>query len=590
MALETHRGLRLEVTGRAMSGRLVSGGPPRRILRYLLSLPAAMVLVLLVAPMVRTTIWAFRSEEWYGLGNFVAIVTDQASSRALLHTAVWVAVVAALVIIAFWLAVMSRRVERWWLAFMGILVLPFGASALASGAAFRLIFDPTPERGTVSAIVTAVFNQSPPVWLGPTLIWFVLVSAFAWSWLGFAVSLFRAGLRTVPEDVLRRALVEKSAGPRLWAIVGLLKPVGGIILLTLVVAAARLFDLVLIATPGPMQDEVDTVALHWWRLTAKSVDPGRPAALAVALFCGLAALALLLSRAMGRPRRVPKTPPWWRRADPPGRPRARRWSVVVGFVVCLLWAFPVLVLVATALHSPSDAGAVGWWNAGVDGLSFESIRQVSAAGLVSSLASTLAVALGATAVLVVVTVFAAPALAITVPSQVAKVLVAFLTVLSVAPVQMYVVPLREAFTALGLAGSRLPLIVVHAAAGLPLAVLVVRAALISAPDRPALDALLGQTGPLTGLRRIWDRAGPALVAMAVLEFVSVWNDFVISFFISGPGSSPLTLVLWGEARQFSASAGTVAASALLSGLVPVVVLLGTWRRWVVPGLTGGLLR
>jgi alpha-glucoside transport system permease protein len=219
-----------------------------------------------------------------------------------------------------------------------------------------------------------------------------------------------------------------------------------------------------------------------------------------------------------------------------------------------------------------------------------SFRQIVDSGLLSSLWSTLVVALGATSLLVVVALLATPALSLRVPDWASRLVVAVLTMLAVAPVQMYAVPLRDAFTSLGVVGSRLPLIVVHVAAGLPLAVLILRAALLSS-HRPTLDdALLGQTSPLTALRRLWNRAGAALVAVAVMEFVQVWNDFIVSLFVSGPGSNPLTIVLWGEARQFASSVGTIAASAVLSALVPVVVLLLVWRRWMVPGLTGGLLR
>ncbi|HVV19573.1 MAG TPA: hypothetical protein VHF06_09065, partial [Pseudonocardiaceae bacterium] len=75
----------------------------------------------------------------------------------------------------------------------------------------------------------------------------------------------------------------------------------------------------------------------------------------------------------------------------------------------------------------------------------------------------------------------------------------------------------------------------------------------------------------------------------VLEFVVVWNDFTVGFLISGPEASPLALVLRGEARQFATSAAPVAASAVVSSVVPVLVLLATWRR-VVAGLSGGAPR
>jgi len=248
MAVESHRGLRLEVTSRPMSGRLVPGRPPRKIGRYLLGLPAATLVLLLVTPMLRTLVWAFREDGSWTLRHLVGGATQ----RALLHTLAWVGIAAGLVVVSFLLALASLRFERWGTAFMGVLVLPFGISALTSGAAFRLLYDPTPERGTVSALAALVGES--PVWLGPGLIWFVLVSAFAWTWLGFAVSLFRAGLRAIPEDVERVGQAHGASWFQLLRIrIRLVLPVGALILLTLVVAAARLFDLILIVTPGPMR-------------------------------------------------------------------------------------------------------------------------------------------------------------------------------------------------------------------------------------------------------------------------------------------------------------------------------------------------
>ena len=89
------------------------------------------------------------------------------------------------------IAVLSRQVGKLWRILLYVLILPFGVSAVVSGAVFRLIFDPNPERGMASALF-----GGGATWLGPDLIWWVLASAFAWSWLGFVVVLFRAGLDT----------------------------------------------------------------------------------------------------------------------------------------------------------------------------------------------------------------------------------------------------------------------------------------------------------------------------------------------------------------------------------------------------------
>lgn len=590
MPIVSHRDLRLEVTSRSMSGPLVPGRPPVKVLDFVLAIPAAMVLVLLIVPMLLTVVDAFDADR-LGFGNFAAVLSDPDALRALWHTGLWILTALALGVVSFGIAVLSRAVDRWWLAFMVVIVLPFGASAVASGAAFRLMFDPAPERGLASALAYEIFGQTP-VWLGPGLIWFVLVSSFCWTWLGFAVSLFRAGLRASPEGVIRRARVEGASRLRQLRIrIQALRPVSATILLTLVVAAVRLFDLVLIATPGPMQDDVDTVAVHWWRLTATPLeDQGQPAALAVILFAMLGVIALVLSRAMGGPRKVPKSPPhWWRERGREPDVHTRGWSIVIGSGICILWALPVISLVATSFRDPIDAGAEGWWRPGVSGLSLESLA-ISAPGLVESLSTTLTVALGATILVVGTGIFAARALALSTRPVLARIVVATLTLLAVAPVQMYAIPLRRAFTALSLAGSDFSLIFVHAAAALPLAILILRAALLAAPDTREVGALRGQTRATTAANRLWANAGRAVVAVGVIEFVQVWNDFIIALLVSGPGSSPLTLVLWGEARQFGTSAGTVAASAVVSAVVPVAVLLATWRRWVVPGLTGGVLR
>jgi alpha-glucoside transport system permease protein len=163
---------------------------------------------------------------------------------------------------------------------------------------------------------------------------------------------------------------------------------------------------------------------------------------------------------------------------------------------------------------------------------------------------------------------------------------AVFVVLAVTPVQMYAAPLRDAIDAAGLAGSRVALALVHAAAGLPFAVLLLRSAFASAPPAVVSEALQGPVRQSAVLATVQRTYRPALVAVAVLEFALVWNDFIVGFLISGPGTTPLSLVLWGEARQFSVSSGPVAAAATVASVVPVVLLLSFWRT-VVRGLTTG---
>jgi alpha-glucoside transport system permease protein len=551
MNIDVDDGLTLEVTGRELSDGLPVTGQHGR--RYLLGVPAALLIALLVVPMVWTLGWALDADVPV-VGNFRDLFTDPAALRSAWHSVLWVGIAVVLIVVGYGVAVLSRHVGRkLWRVLLYALILPFGVSAVVSGAVFRLIFDPNPERG----MATALFGGNV-TWLGPDLIWWVLASAFAWSWLGFVVVLFRAGLESAGGATFR-------LGRWTLARPG---PVTPIVVLTVLVAAIRVFDLVLIATPGSIADDVDVVGLHWWRMVLGSADTGGPAALAVLLFAVVAVLSATGMRTTRAP--AGHAPP---ATDDRRAPRWWSWPLVG--LIGLLWIMPVLVLVLTALHSPESAGAVGWWH--FDPVSLSSFAAVGSTWLWPAVAGSFLIAGLATGLVLVAAVPLAYLLTWVAPRRLAGLLTGLLAILAVAPVQMYAGPLGAAFDALGLTGARAPLALVHAAAGLPFATLVLRTAFLAAPardGRPALDSMW-RRGPY----------GTTLVAAGVLEFILVWNDFIVGFLINGSASSPLTLLLWGEARQFGSSAGTVAAAAVVSAVVPITLLLVTWKR-VVAGLTG----
>jgi alpha-glucoside transport system permease protein len=583
MGLTSH-GLRIELAGREIVGRPVPGKPRRPYVPYLLGLPALLLSLLLLVPIAVTTATAFSVGDGIGLSNF-AVVGDPAALRAIGNSLVWILVALALVAAGFGLAVVSYRLPGLLSILQPALVVPFAVSVLVSGATFRLIFDPAPERGTVTAVVTRLFGISP-VWLGPGLFWLVLVSAFGWTWLGYVVSLFRAGLDAIEEDVTRTVAAEGLTGwRRLLAVeLPILRPISGVVTLTLVIAAVRVFDLVLIVVPGPMQAEAEVLGLNWWHSTSAGADPGRTAALGLVMFAIVAAVGLLGVRGLRRRWAMPAMPA--RTVPRPAPPkRSRRIGWTIGFGVSLVWIFPALVLVATALHSPREAGLRGWWSPA--GLGFESFAAVSHVGLWRAIWSTLLITTVATAVLLIVAVPTAYLLAWGgLPQRLGRVVNAAFVVLAVTPVQMYAAPLRDAFASAGFGGSRIALGLVHAAAGLPFAVLLLRSAFAAAPPGLVSEALQGHASQSTVLAAVRHTYRPALVAVAVLEFALVWNDFIVGFLIGGSGATPLSLVLWGEARQFAVSGGTIAAAAVVASVVPVVLLLRFWPT-VVRGLTVG---
>ncbi|MGW2068341.1 ABC transporter permease subunit [Streptomyces sp. NPDC001953] len=113
-------------------------------------------------------------------------------------------------------------------------------------------------------------NFAPPYqgvsWLGRTLVTPTIIGAYLWIWTGFAMVLIGAGLSTLPRDALEAARMD---GANEWQIfrritVPLLAPVLTVVFVTLVINVMKVFDLVYIIAPGPVQEDATVLATQMW--------------------------------------------------------------------------------------------------------------------------------------------------------------------------------------------------------------------------------------------------------------------------------------------------------------------------------------
>jgi alpha-glucoside transport system permease protein len=263
------------------------------------------------------------------------------------------------------------------------------------------------------------------------------------------------------------------------------------------------------------------------------------------------------------------------------------WATALG--TAALWTVPLLVLVGTSLHDPADAVTGSWW---MRPFKLTSYGDAFAAdrGLWRSGVLTAVLAVSVTVVVVVIAALAAYALAWIGPPGAH---LAGVTLLGAAVVPLLVIaaPVTEVLEVLRLAGTPVALGLVHAALGLPLAVLVLRNAMTDLPRGVVRRARLEGSSELDVAWRLLRQQSlrTALVAVAVLEFVQIWNDFVVGLVFGGPYALPLGVLVHGEARGFVTSSGPLAAIAVLVSVVPVV-LVGVTHRWVIAGLIGGVQR
>ncbi|WP_406263954.1 sugar ABC transporter permease [Streptomyces sp. NBC_00191] len=103
-------------------------------------------------------------------------------------------------------------------------------------------------------------------WLGPALVTPAIIGAYLWIWTGFSMVLIAAGLAAIPRDALEAARMD---GANEWQIfrkitVPLLAPVLTVVFVTLVINVMKVFDLVYIIAPGPVQEEANVLATRMW--------------------------------------------------------------------------------------------------------------------------------------------------------------------------------------------------------------------------------------------------------------------------------------------------------------------------------------
>ncbi|MFC9245732.1 carbohydrate ABC transporter permease [Streptomyces sp. NPDC057136] len=103
-------------------------------------------------------------------------------------------------------------------------------------------------------------------WLGPALVTPAIIGAYLWIWTGFAMVLIGAGLSALPRDTLEAARMD---GATEWQVfrkitVPLLAPVLTVVFVTLVINVMKVFDLVYIIAPGPVQEDATVLATQMW--------------------------------------------------------------------------------------------------------------------------------------------------------------------------------------------------------------------------------------------------------------------------------------------------------------------------------------
>ena len=117
------------------------------------------------------------------------------------------------------------------------------------------------------------------------------------------------------------------------------------------------------------------------------------------------------------------------------------------------------------------------------------------------------------------------------------------------PIIIYAIGLFVFFTEMGVGRGFLPIVVGHVMYTFPFAALVVAAGVLGL-DRSVEEAAMDLgADPVTTFREVTLPAlMPNVLAAALFSFTLSFDEFLISFFVSGGGSIPLPVRIWGMVR------------------------------------------
>ena len=159
------------------------------------------------------------------------------------------------------------------------------------------------------------------------------------------------------------------------------------------------------------------------------------------------------------------------------------------------------------------------------------------------------------------------------------------------PPEVSLFPLFKIMLVLGIYNTYLAMILPDIAYGLPFTVLLLRAYMMLIPQEMAEAARIDGAGLLRCFWSIYlPMTRPALAAVALVQGLRVWNEFVFALtFISRNALRPLTvgLTTFGDSLQTN---WPVLLAGLVISFLPVLVVFLAMQRQFMGGLTAGALK
>ncbi len=271
---------------------------------------------------------------------------------------------------------------------------------------------------------------------------------------------------------------------------------------------------------------------------------------------------------------------------------------IILVVVCVIWTLPSFGLLISSLRPRDEITRSGWWT--LFQTPSEFTRHVTltnydavlgAEGMDVAFLNSLAVSIPATVIPITIAAFAAYAFAwMEFPGR--ELLFVMVVGLLVVPLQMSLIPVLQVYTRFNMNGTYLAVWLAHTGFGMPLAVYLLFNYISTLPREVMESASLdGASHFVTFARLVLPLSVPAIAALAIFQFLWVWNDLLVALVFLG--GTPDVAVVTQRLQELVGSRGQdwhlLTAGAFVTMTLPLVVFFSL-QRYFVRGLLAGSVK
>lgn len=260
-----------------------------------------------------------------------------------------------------------------------------------------------------------------------------------------------------------------------------------------------------------------------------------------------------------------------------------------------IWLLPTIGLLVNSFRDPQAVTQTGWWTALLPPKEFslEGYASVLAQqGIGESFVNSLFITIPSTVIPIFVAAFAAYAFSwMNFPGR--NLLFVAVVGLLVVPLQATLIPVLRLLASFGIAGEFLAVWLAHTGYGLPFAIYLLRNFMGSLPKEVFESAYIDGASPVTAFFRLaLPMSVPAIAALAIFQFLFVWNDLLVALVYIGlanPDRLPLPGTIANLVNSLGGGWQLLAPAAFLSMALPLAVFVAL-QRYFVRGITGGAVK